>query len=73
MEVTFVAVREVMVVPAKLVAPEIYKLVDVTPPTICKPPCTAKVSIGEDELIPILPLVKIRNKLAPVEEAISKD
>ena len=57
--------------PSNLAGPETYKLVEVTPPTICKPPCTAKVSIGEEELIPTLPFVKIRNKLAPVDEAIS--
>ena len=60
-EVTLVAMRSVTVVPAKLAAPEIFKLVEVTPPTTCKPPCTAKVSIGEDELIPTLPFVRTVN------------
>ena len=61
-EVTLVAMRSVTVVPAKLAAPEIFKLVEVTPPTTCKPPCTAKVSIGEDELMPTLPLVRTVSK-----------
>ena len=38
-EVTLVAMRSVTVVPAKLVVPEIFKLVEVTPiPTTVKPP-----------------------------------
>mgnify|MGYP001615925307 CR=1 FL=1 len=44
---------------------------DVIPPTTCNPPCIARVSIGEEEFMPTFPFVKIRNKLAPVLEAIS--
>ena len=60
----FVPVALVNVRAPKLEIPETKRFVVVTPvPTICKPPCTARVSIGVDELIPTLPLANTLNIL----------